>query len=316
MTRTQARRAASVALHHHGLEGARLRQLAVDTNWVYRVDAADGRRFALRVQRPGLHDRASTDLELWWVQRLAADGLPVAGVVPDHDGNLVTEIDTGGDEAVRCVLFHWLPGSSASDEPLWFWVALGELTARLHEQAAGLVLPAGATQRRWDSVFPYESPELFDAGSPLTPGQRRTLRRGVEALDPVLHDLAHRAEPPILLHGDLHDGNVRSFRRRLSVFDFEDHLVGYPEHDLAVALYGPYYNRPDLEAVMEAMRAGYERVRPWPVADVAVLRPLFAARALGLVSYCLQMGPDYHEYVDLLTGRVAVWLMGTRPGGS
>jgi Ser/Thr protein kinase RdoA (MazF antagonist) len=208
------------------------------------------------------------------------------------------------------VLFGWLPGSAADDQHLWFWTALGELAARLHQQSIGLAPPAWATPRRWDSVLLYESVKLWDPrfDSVITERRRAVLGEGIAVLDPLLAERYSDGRAVRLLHGDLHDGNVLVMHRSLAVFDFEDVIVGHPEHDLAVALYGPYYNRPDLPDIVAAMRGGYERIAPWPIEEIEDLRPLFAARALALVNFCLTMGDDYAVHIGFLTDRVAGFL--------
>ena len=317
------RQTATLALTEYGLESASFTQIAIDTNFVFRVRSGDGSRYALRVHRQtddGLHfhDLGDTELECWWVQRLVADGLPVADVVPNRRGQLITTIDDvpGVPGPQRCVLFEWLPGRQPDGEESWFWPELGRLAARLHEHAAELTLPPHANLRRWDSVFPYEPSELGqgDYASDryeglLSAEQWETLRQGRAVLDPYLAGLYQDPNRPArLIHGDLHDENVQSYRRKLSAFDFEDVILGHPENDLAITLYGPYYNHPNFAGVVTAMRSGYEEIAPWPVAAVDELRPLFAARALGLVNFCLTLGADYVSYVSMLTDRVADYL--------
>ncbi len=306
------RRTAERALAEYDVEPFTIRQIAIHSNYIFRVTSAQGRRYALRVQRPGLFEPADTDLECWWVERLSADGLPVAGVVRNRHHHAVTVVDgvPGVPDGQRCVLFEWLRGSEADDRPLWFWTALGELAARLHRHSDGLALPGWAEPRRWDSVVPYEPVKLWDHDHVITDAQHAVLRDGIAVLDPVLAARYREGGPVRLLHGDLHDGNVLVDRRRLVCFDFEDVIVGHPEHDLAVALYGPYYNRPDVALVVAAMREGYQRVAPWPIDDIDELRPLFAARALGLVNFCLTMGDEYFRHIGFLTDRVADFLEG------
>jgi Ser/Thr protein kinase RdoA (MazF antagonist) len=239
--------------------------------------------------------------------------MPVAAVVPNRHGRYVTEVDglPGVPGRQRCVLFHWLPGSHPDDRAQHYWYRLGHLAARLHQQAAGLDLPSWATPRRWDSVFPYEPNLLADErhGGVLEPSQRQVVERAIDALDPVMAERYRSPDRrPRLLHGDLHDENVLVCRGRLSVFDFEDLILGHPEHDLAVALYGPYYNRSDFDDVVATMRAGYEEVAPWPIEALDGLRPLFAARALGLANYCVSLGGHYLDYVAMLVERVEAYL--------
>ena len=309
------RQTALKALSSYDVAPQRLTQLTIHNNYMFRVQDGGGRSFALRIlrqQEDGIdfHDPVDTRLECWWVQKLAADGLPVAAVIANADGDMITTVDgvPGVPGKQRCVLFEWLPGSEPDEDQPWFWTELGRRAAELHQHSAGLTLPRWAEPRRWDSVFPYEDGNLRQSAEDglLTPGQSETLNRAIEILNPYLAGLyLDRSRPPQLVHGDLHDENTRSYRRRLSVFDFEDLLEGYPEHDLAVALYGPYYNRSDVDDVVVAMRSGYEEVAPWPVADLEQLRPLFAARAVGLVNFCLALGAGYLDYVGMLVDRVA-----------
>lgn len=311
-----------VAAGEYGLGAVQIRQLAVNTNFVFRLTDEDGRRFALRVQRPGLHDAADTEMELWWLSQLAQAGLPVAAVVPAPDGRTLITVDgvDGIDEPHQAVLFEWLPGDEPDDEDLEFWAPMGMLAARLHEHSTGLVVPNHLPLRRWDSVFAYEEPVLFDAqhAAIVDPEMRRTLEQGIERLDAELASrytdvrspgsLSPGDRSPMLVHGDLHNGNVRRHRGKLSVFDFEDLIVGHPDHDLAVMLYGSYYNHPEYESVLAEAKRGYETVRPWPLDDDAALHPLFAARALGLINYCLVLGEEYRDFISVLAERVRRYL--------
>jgi Ser/Thr protein kinase RdoA (MazF antagonist) len=315
--RVTAMRAAA----EYGLDVCELRQLTVHANYIFRLTTSDGERFALRVQRPGLHQPIDTELELWWVQQLSARGLPVAAVVPNLADEVVTVIDGTAEvpDSQRCVLFEWLPGSAADQDVPGFWRQLGSLAARLHDHSCGLDVPSRFRRRRWDSVFPYEPPVLFDArhAAVITAERSRVLRRGIERLDAELAGFYAPDAKVQLVHGDLHDGNVRRQRDRdagLTVFDFEDLIEGLPIHDLAVALYGPFFNSDRFAEVVAEMRSGYERHRPWPVEDIDQLRPLFVARALGLVNFCLGMGPEYHDFVGILTGRVERYVSGRRDG--
>ena len=114
------RRTVERALVEYGIESTSITQLAIHSNYVFKVTADDGHRYALRVQHPALFQPGDTELECWWVDRLAADGLPVAAVVPNRHGRSITSLDEvpGVPGTQRCVLFEWLPGRAADDGPL------------------------------------------------------------------------------------------------------------------------------------------------------------------------------------------------------
>jgi len=84
----------------------RVSLLHVSENATYQVtDPATGRRFALRLHRPGYHCRSEIHAELAWVAALRADGVVhTPPVVPTRAGGLVTTLPAvpirSGDLAV------------------------------------------------------------------------------------------------------------------------------------------------------------------------------------------------------------------------
>jgi Ser/Thr protein kinase RdoA (MazF antagonist) len=124
------------ALERYGVRARRLRPLAAE---VVRVDADDGRRFALR-SRPR-SDRVFGDvpLELAWTAALRRDtDIEPPEPVPGLDGGLVQEVDPpGAPEPCDCVLFNWVPGTELARRLTPENVRrLGVLSARLPEPAA------------------------------------------------------------------------------------------------------------------------------------------------------------------------------------
>ena len=313
------RATAHAAAGAYGLDIVRLRQLQVDTNFLFQLLDSSGSRYALRIQRPGLHATQDTELELWWLQQLANDGLPVPRIVPLPDGQssvVVDDIDgVGGPH--RCVMFEWLDGVEPDENDPSFWSAIGHLAAQLHANSAKRSIPSSMPQRRWDSVCNYEPAVLFDPQYQhlLSAEKWQLLRSAYVHLDDHLAKRYETADdaPPMLLHGDLHSGNVLRSRGRLSVLDFEDVIVGHPHHDLAILLYGPFYNSPSFDDVLVNVRSGYEQVRPWPISDQQDLRPLFAARALGMINFCIARDETFRDFVPVLADRVIRYLSDAQP---
>lgn len=306
-----------------GTEVAAMRQSSIDTNFVFRVDTTDGRRLAVRVMRPFGVAEWITETETWFVDALATRGLPVGAPVSLPDGRRFAVIAPTESVPVahRCVLWTWLDGSLVTRRRRGYWTQLGRLAGRLHATSAELTLPSHLAVRRWDCVnFFGEDPVTPERkAAALSPAMAAVVDEAVPLFDTQLSELYRRAcEPPRLLHGDLHDGNLvardaRHGETEYAVFDFEDCFEGHPVHDLAVALYGPFYNDPDLSTLIDEMRAGYEPHAPWPLATdgaVADLRMLCAARALGMIEYCMLMGPELFEHIPTLVERVEEHLSG------
>jgi Ser/Thr protein kinase RdoA (MazF antagonist) len=84
----------------------------------------------------------------------------------------------------------------------------------------------------------------------------------------------------VIIHADLHFGNVKWVDGRLGVFDFDDAGWGVPALDLAISA---YYLR-DLPGKEAALRSGYASVRPLPECSGAEFESLVAARNFTLLN--------------------------------
>ncbi|ABD12778.1 aminoglycoside phosphotransferase [Frankia sp. CcI156] len=149
--------------------------LHVSENVTYRVDdPATGRRWALRLHRPGYHTLVEIHGELAWVAALRADGVVVTPpVVPTRAGGPVATVaatgtlppsaaspdpagldPAGPDGAERhAVLFEWVDGRSPEPtDPMSLRGAfgqLGDITARLHRHAREWSRPTTFARFEW-----------------------------------------------------------------------------------------------------------------------------------------------------------------------
>lgn len=295
--RGQARRLralALAALQHYDLDVVRLRLVTNDMNGIFRVDTRSGQRFILRVSVPeGGHTREHVIAEMDWLAALARDtALSVPRPWPARDGALVVTAGAAGVPEPRlCAVFSWVPGTDLAKHLTPANLArLGELMAALHQHASGYQPPAGLALLRFDRVFPFPEPViLFEPRfADLFPPERLAVYRRAEAwAQAALHQLQASGEPMRLLHGDLHQWNVRYARGRLSPIDFEDLMWGWPVQDIATSLYyclEPEAAYPQLRAAFEQ---GYRRRAAWPERHPGEIDAFIAARGLGLVNFIL-----------------------------
>ena len=93
----QLRRAALKVLERYGLGASRLRLLDHGYNTTFRVDAADGRRFALRINVNSRRSLANVRAEIEWVAALGRETalhLPHPAIA--RDGNAVQLVPVDG----------------------------------------------------------------------------------------------------------------------------------------------------------------------------------------------------------------------------
>jgi Ser/Thr protein kinase RdoA (MazF antagonist) len=298
------RRLALEALGHYDLEVRRVRLLAHDSNATFRVDTADGTRvIRVGIAGPVGHSAQTVASEMAWLDALAREtDIAVPRPVPNRSGEFVTVArDPGVPEPRNCVVLTWLPGKLVDRVMSPSTMAgLGALAAGLHAHGATFSPGEGFT-RRYDRVFPYsEDNVLFDTRHRdlMPPGRAAVFETARRHVGEAIAALA-AAEPPRLIHGDLHRWNVMVHRDRLSPFDFEDMLWGWPIQDIAVTLYYEWGSEAfgDLAG---AFRTGYETVSPWPERGAGEIATFIVGRTLVLANDVLAQPEWRHEAAPLI----------------
>jgi Ser/Thr protein kinase RdoA (MazF antagonist) len=285
------------ALDRYDIEVAGCSFAAEAFNTVFRVDAADGSSYALRVGSPvRIHRDGCEELEAAWVNELHTAGVPVAPVVPARDGAPVIDVD-----GRRCVLFEWVSGRRLRDDPTPVLVrATGAALAAVHEHAArhhadepvGALVPDRALYFRVDNRLPELRPTY---GTALD----EACARVQDVFDALWRDPPH---PPHLLHGDVQPSNVIVNDGGVTLIDFQDLVWGFEILDVVIA------SRDDM-LHGDAFRAGYETVRPWPDAAPETATALGIARYLNVLNFGLHVRkPALDEFVARIAEPVVAWM--------
>jgi Ser/Thr protein kinase RdoA (MazF antagonist) len=296
------------ALERYDVDPVRLRCIARDTNTTFRIDTTDGRTMALRIQADDPETESHVETELAWLKALAESGLPVVGVMAATDGSASVEVEVAGVPRVRtCVLFSWIRGTTLGETSTpEEYRSLGVLSARLHDHGETWSVPAGLGALVWDKVFyyPTEPVVLYEPrfAKHMTPERCRVVRAVEKKADAELARI-HREVPVFPLHGDLHPWNVHRTGDGLTVFDFNDVMIGAPVQDIAITL---FYNReepqyPDLRAAFEE---GYRTVRTWPVTSEDQVELLMGARTVNFINYVLRLNLDPDDHIPRMTKRI------------
>jgi len=261
---------AEQALGEYDLDVVRMRAMTDATNGVFRLDCANGDRYAMRVGvgPPSGHSADETLSEMEWLLALSTIESPtVPRPVPTRSGDFVV---MGSAPNVPydppCSVFTWLEGSLLGDrlDEVSF-DGYGAAMAHLHLAAIGFQPRAGFSVPQYTTVYPYRSPftVFTDADDDLLPPTRRgVFEEALVRVQNLFGSLPSR-EPMRLLHGDLHVWNVKIDHGNISVFDFEDMLWGWPAQDIGIALYY-CWGRDDFDQKMHEFRSGYETVSDWP----------------------------------------------------
>jgi len=304
------------ALTYYALDVARLRLITNDMNGIFRIDSRDGQKFILRVTMPeGGHNHDHVAAEMDWLAALARNtDLSVPRPLPAKDGSLVVEAGADGvPEARLCEVFSWVDGQDLAEDMSTSNISkLGELMAGLHMHALTYRPPSDLALLRFDRVFPFPEPVvLFDeVFFPLFPAARRLVyERGIAWAQESIDRLNASSEPMRIIHGDLHQWNVRNRRGVLASIDFEDLMLGWPVQDIATTLY--YFDSKDFARLHSAFQEGYTRRSSWPERNAGEIDSFIAARGIGLANFVLNdPNPAWREQAGEFIERVEKRLLG------
>jgi Ser/Thr protein kinase RdoA (MazF antagonist) len=311
------------ALRAYGLDGARLVPLGHEENTTFRVEAADGERYLLRIHRPSKHTADEIASEVMWLAAMRRESdLPVPEPVPTKDGALLTTASAEGvPESRVCVLFRWVDGRFLDDGLTAEHIRrVGAMTARLHEYASGFKPPKGFVRgrvvqgaggiREQDNLLTDEA--MVSATGLVTEliskHAAKTVEAVIERIRQVCRALGEGPENFGLFHADLHQWNYLFHDGEVHAIDFDDCGYGPFVYDLATTL-SELKHRADYPALETALLAGYRSVRPFPVEHEAYIDTFVALRDLQIMLWRLELHehPTFHDWRDRV-GRAIVRL--------
>ena len=259
-------------LAQYGIRPDRLRLISSSTNFIYLLSAGRA-RYVLRLAFPGWRSAEDACAETAWLQALARDtDIPVPRIMRTRDDRAVAQLD-----GRHAVLMKHIPGILLGKKLTETNLRkMGELFAKLHLHAANWELPRDFPRKKFNRFLSRGEPEPILTDDRLgdgIPGELDMVRKMAArvnghyaALDPA--DLR-------VIHCDLWHDNIKVYRGELLPFDFEDTILGFRLHDIAMAMLDlaedtdteTYYNR-----LLPAFREGYERLLAWPDGSLEMLQ--------------------------------------------
>ena len=279
-------------------------------NATFKVESNEGQLFALRININSPRTPENLKAEVSWVNHLYLDGrVRVAKPIATTQGDLFASIQHDhSSRDLHCVLYSWLPGSEFEDEPELIQIrALGEAMAQMHLVARNFQLPANSNLPSLDHAMWWTEDFLLSEKSVLDQGSKDLVGQTLQGIDNHIKSL-YVGATPIVIHADLHGGNVLWDVNSLSVLDFDDSGIGLPVQDLATAIY--YLDTPEQD---EALRAGYSTVAPLPEMSERDLEVFLIQRRVILLNYLYETTNEEHramipEYLEESLRRMVKFL--------
>ncbi|TVQ28119.1 MAG: hypothetical protein EA382_02405 [Spirochaetaceae bacterium] len=266
-----------------------------ETNLMYRVRAG-GSWYMMRLASPGWRTLVDLQSEALWLEALARDttvGAP--RVIPARDGrHVIPATHPGVPDPWNVTVMTYLPGrllghylTEANLE------RMGALFAELHDHGAMWHRPPGFTNRRFDHWLSRGEPDLItgDDACALPPGGARdTIDR--------MHRLVKAAYASIdpgdlrVIHCDLWHDNIKIHNGALCPFDFEDTVLGYRAHDIAMAMLDLLESTDEQRypRLLAAFRSGYQASLSWPDDPI---EPFQIGRLLWKLNWIANEEPEW-----------------------
>ena len=255
----------------------RLLALPSYENRVYQVGLDAGGFVVVKFYRPGRWSDAAIAEEHDFAAELAAAELPVVAPLSCAGHTLLRR---GG---FRYTLYPRRGGHAPVLESADTLAWLGRLLARVHEIGARQAFRARGAL---DVESFLRQPAAAVLASGLLPAPReRVYRAAIARLDAVLGARFDTVAPRRLrLHGDCHAGNVLWAESGPALVDFDDARMGPAVQDLWMLA---------TDAIaMEQLLEGYEQMRPFDRAELALVPAL---RALRQVHHAGWIAARWHD---------------------
>lgn len=261
-------------------------------NATYKVEAPDGRRWALRIHRDGYHSKTAIASELAWLMDLRdASVVTTPRPLKGRDGELIQQFGHSRLPRPRnIVLFDWETGSEpgiGEDLSAPFEV-LGEVTARMHLHARRWQRPDWFTRHTWDfeTSLGDDRPHWgrWRDGMSVDAAREKLFGRTVELIGRRLAAYGKGAERFGLIHCDLRLANLLIDGSAVKAIDFDDCGFGWYMYDAATPV-SFYEHEPQAPALIESWKKGYRRVIALSKEDEAEIATFVMLRRLLLVAW-------------------------------
>ena len=273
----------------HGLSVALIN---LSENATYKVEAPDGRRWALRIHRDGYHSRTAIASELAWLIDLRQTGVVVTPApVKGRDDEIIQQVGHARMARPRnIVLFDWETGIEPGiDQDLSGpFEVLGEVTARMHLHSRQWQRPSGFTRLTWDfeASLGEGTPHWgrWRDGMGVDTARAKLFGRTVDLIGKRLAAYGKGPERFGLIHCDLRLANLLIDGKAVKVIDFDDCGFGWYMYDAATPV-SFYEHEPQVPSLIESWKTGYRRVIDLSRADEAEIPTFVMLRRLLLVAW-------------------------------
>lgn len=305
---------AEAATRQYALPGGlSVKLVNLSENATYKIEAPDGRRWALRIHRDGYHSKTAVASELAWLIDLRSTGVVTTpNPVKGRDGEIIQQVAHARMARPRnVVVFDWETGAEPGigEDLSGPFEVLGEVTARMHLHTRQWKRPEWFSRFTWDfeTSLGEQQPHWgrWRDGMGVDGEKAKLFGRTVDLIGQRLARYGKGAERFGLIHCDLRLANLLIDGGAVKVIDFDDCGFGWYMYDAATPV-SFHEHDAQVPGLIECWKTGYGRVIPLSKADEAEIPTFVMLRRLLLVAWI-----GSHHETDLAKSMGLAYTNGT-----
>lgn len=302
---------AELALEKYDITVDKIEYLIEETNVFFKVRDSSGNLYALKIFQE-LSSKIEDNLaEVFLIDTIKKNSdIVVSEVVEAKTHEKIVIVDSKYTQIPkRVALYRWIEGEdfkgNESDDRYY---KLGQLAAKLHLATKDITIPANLSPKKWDKVFYYRDEKPVYKEEHFQKYLDKEYHDIMDFIIPYLDEKLSEFyinSTPQLIHADLNPWNVRVYKDELRLLDFEEAMLAYPIHDLAILLfYYRYSQENDYEKVKNLIYDGYRSISALPKFSEYQLELLITARRVNFLNYILEVDDNPTEYINTNIQRV------------
>ena len=255
-------------------------------------DPKTGQEIIIRVQRNDYSTKDAIRSELAWVKALYdSHTISTAKPVPLVNGEYVATTKTDAGEERMVVAFEKLNGKEPTLELAgldhWFEV-VGEISAKMHNQARSWKRPSWFTRRVWDYdgiIGEHAYWGDWHQGVGLSEDGKKVVGKTLDVVKPILDEYGINDDNFGVIHSDCRATNLLVDGDQLHVIDFDDMGFGWYLFDFAAAI--SFMDQAvDAPKLAKAWVKGYEKVNKLSAYEKSLLPTFSILRRIELMTWC------------------------------
>lgn len=275
-------------------------------NAVFKVEASNGRKIALRLHRKGYQTRAYIEGELTWTQALSDMGFACPTPISTQSGERVVCLEDGQ----MATAINWIDaapvaefsGTAEAHADLYF--KIGKLLRQLHRLTDQIADDIQRPSWNKDALLGHdpswgrfwENPSLSENEVAIVQSARKNAAQHLDSLKAL--DFG-------LIHADAIQENVL-VNDRLHLIDYDDGGYGYRLYELGIALI-QHHQSPHLDLLTNAICEGYET----PTEHIAFFTMLRSMASAGwIISRADPSSPAHRIYAERMLHCIELYKRG------